>query len=115
MHTACLPAYTRTLPACQNQGQTTEAPPAAGLGGAVSGFSVAKCGAVDNVIKSVSLSAFYACHWNTTMQTLLRKLLSFRFGAVWRQGGWGGFINLEFSDRMWAFLGAAHGGKKNKS
>ena len=38
-----------------------------------------------------------------------------RFGE---QGGWvggsaqGGFINLEFSDRIWAFLGVAHVDKK---
>ena len=43
-----------------------------------------------------------------TMQILLRKLLSFRFGEVWGHGDGGRFINLEFSDRMWAFLGVAH-------
>ena len=34
------------------------------------------------------------------MQFLPRKLLSFRFGEVWRQGGLGGAINLELSDRI---------------
>ena len=43
-----------------------------------------------------------------------------RFVDIWgglgtREGGLeqGGFINLEFSDRIWAFLGVAHVDKKN--
>ena len=45
-----------------------------------------------------------------TMQLLLRKLLSFRFGEVW---GHGGFINLEVWDRMRALRGVAHVDKNN--